>query len=560
MTWLLLGMKITSIPQLYRNLNRWREILSVLSKYGLADWISRFEIDFAKGLFKDRSGEVLARHTRETRIRLALAELGPTFIKLGQILSTRPDLVGVKLADELQLLQTEVKADPPEVVRATIEAELGQPIDELFAEYDAEPLASASIGQVHRARLKSGEPVVIKVQHADIERIVAVDLDIMAGLAQLAEKIPEFAMYRPHATVAEFQRMLRRELDFGREERNLMQFAQDFAADETVRIPAAYPDLSTGRVLTMELISGVKFADSAKMSVAGFDPEEIARRGADLYLEMIFTHGLYHADPHPGNLILLDNNVIGLVDFGMVGRLDESLRENIEDLLMSIVNQDSEQVTAIITRLGAVPPELDYAALSVDVADFVSHYANQPLDEFNLSAALNEMTEMIRRFQIMLPARIGMLIKVLVMLEGTSRLVCPKFSLMAVMQPYRRRMLWRRASPARRLKKLRRVYGELEHLAQVMPRRVADILQQVQSGKFDVHLDHRGLEPSVNRLVLGMLASALFLGSSLLLTHKVPPLLNNVSVLGVSGCTLAIALGLRLLRAINKSGHLDRRN
>lgn len=552
-------MKISTIPQLYRNLNRWGEILSILSKYGLADWISRLDIGFAKGLLKDRGGEALAKLTRETRIRLALVELGPTFIKLGQILSTRPDLVGLELAGELQQLQTDVKPDPPEVARATIESELGETIEELFDEYEPLPMASASIGQVHRARLKDGTAVVIKVQHAGIVERIRVDLEILGALAQLVEGIPEFVNYRPHATVAEFQRMLRRELDFGREERYLQQFAQDFADNPTVRIPAVYPDLSTSRVLTLERLDGIRLCDTARLRAAGVDLEEVARRGADLYLQMIFVNGMYHADPHPGNIVVLPDNVIGLLDFGMVGRLDEGLRDNVEQMLLSIANRDADYVTTIITRLGAVPPDLDYAALSVDVADFVGHYATQSVSQFNLSGALNEMSEMIRRYHIMLPARVAMLLKALVMLEGTSRLLNPNFSLMEVMQPYRSTMLKRQLSPLRRLRKMRRIFGELEHLAEIVPRRLGDILQQVQAGKFDVHLDHRGLEPSVNRLVLGMLASALFLGSSLLLAHNVPPLVWNVSVLGVTGCGLSLALGLRLLRAINKSGHLDRR-
>lgn len=553
-------MKISTIPQLYRNLNRWYEILAILSKYGLAGWISRFDLGFAKGIFKDRGGEVLANQTPETRIRLALAELGPTFIKLGQILSTRPDIVGVGLAEELQMLQTEVAADPPEVVRATIEEELGQPVDELFAEFDDVPLASASIGQVHKARLNTGEQVVVKVRHANIEQRVRVDLDIMSGLAQLAEKIPEFSNYRPRATAAEFQRTLRRELDFGREERHLQEFALQFEHDPTVKIPRSYSDLSTPRVLTMEMITGVKLSEAAKSHDNGMDLTAIARRGADLYLEMIFTHGFYHADPHPGNIILCPGNVIGLVDFGMVGRIDEDLRDEIEGMLLAIATQDAESLTASIVRLGQVPTGLDYGALSLDVADFVSHYSQQSLAEFNLSGALNEMTEMIRRYRIMLPARIGMLLKVLVMLEGTSRQASPNFSLMEVMAPHRRRMMMRRISPMRRIKKMRRIYNELEQLAVILPRRIMDILGQMQSGKFDVHLDHRGLEPSVNRLVLGLMVSALFLGSSLLLAQKVPPLFHDASVLGVSGAVVSLVLALRLLRAINKSGHLDRRN
>lgn len=554
-------MKISSIPQLYRNVNRWGEVISVLSKYGLANWVSRLDIDFIKGLFRDAEGEVLARLRPEARVRLALNELGPTFIKLGQILSTRPDLVGVDLATELQHLQSDVRADPPAAVQQTIERELGSPVEKLFAEFEEIPIASASIGQVHRARLRTGERVVIKVQHAGIEDKVRVDVDILAGLAQMAELIPEFVNYRPRATAAEFQRTLLRELDFTREARHMQQFAQDFAGDPRIHIPRSLPELSTSRVLTMELIEGIKLCERSRLAAAGYDLEELARRGAEIYLTMIFTNGFYHADPHPGNILVLPGGVIGLVDFGMVGRIDEPLRELIEEMLSAVVNADAYLLTSIITRIGSTPPQLDYAALSIDVADFIAHYAHMRVDELELGAALNEMIEIIRRYQIMLPARIALLIKVLIMLEGASRMLNPKFSLVELMRPYQRKMIFRRLSPVRQLRRLRRLYSELEYLADVLPRGIVDILQQIQTGSFDIHLDHRGLEPSVNRLVLGMLASALFLGSSWLLSNSVGPIIPyvNLSFLGVAGSTVAIMLGLRLLRAINKSGHLDRR-
>jgi len=551
-------MRLSSIPQIYRHVNRWGEILSVLSKYGLADWISRLGPEFAKDLLKTSGGAAIARHRWETRVRLAASELGPAFIKLGQVLSTRPDLVGVSLAEELQHLQADVPADPPEKVRATIEAELGRPVDELFDEFDEQSMASASIGQVHRARLKSGEPVVLKVQHAEIERKVQTDLDILSGLAQLAERIPEFQNYRPGAIATEFQRVLRRELDFGRERRHMEEFARLFARDPTVHIPRPYPELSTPRVLTMELVEGIKLAETERLAAAGLDLAEIARRGANLYMEMIFGHSFYHADPHPGNVLLMEGNVIGLLDFGMVGRIDERLHEDIEEMLLAVGNRDAEHLTAIITRVGAVPGNLDRAALSLDVADFISHYGSQSLGDFDVGGALKEMIQMIRRYHISLPARIAMLIKVLVTLEGTAQMLSPRFSLMEVMRPYRKKMLLRRLSPARQVRKMRRFYAQLEHLVEILPRGVIEILEQVQSGKFDVHLDHRGLEPSVNRLVLGMLASALFLGSALLLSMNVLPW-YGVSVPGAIGATLSVALGMRLWRAIKKSGRLDRR-
>jgi ubiquinone biosynthesis protein len=293
--------------------------------------------------------------------------------------------------------------DPPDVVRVTVESELGQSIEDLFAEFEDVPIASASIGQVHRARLKTGESVVVKVQHSDIENTIREDLDVLAGLAMLAERVPELAHYRPCSTVAEMGRILRRELDFGREERNLQLFLTRFAKNPTIRIPMPYTELCTARVLTMERIDGIKLTEPKRLRAEGFDLEEIARRGARLYLDMIFTDGFYHADPHPGNIVLLPGNRIGLLDFGMVGRVEENLRESIEGMLLAITQRDVVLLTSLIKRMGDVPPELDERTLSADLAEFVGDYANQSLDQFDLSGALSEMTEIIHRHRIKLP-------------------------------------------------------------------------------------------------------------------------------------------------------------
>jgi ubiquinone biosynthesis protein len=466
--------------------------------------------------------------------------------------------VGFALARELQRLQTEVPADDAATVRERIEQELGRPLADIFTDFDDCPLASASIGQVHRARLHNGDDVAVKVQRAGIEDRVRIDMDILAGLAQFAERIPELQPYRPQAAAAEFQRTIRRELDFMREVRNMEQFAANFGNNPHVHIPRVYAHLSTSRVLTMEFLDGVKLADIKQLNGHGFDLSELARYGSEMYLEMIFHHGFYHGDPHPGNLVLLPGNTIGLLDFGMVGRLGDALRENIEDMLMAIATNDAQQLTSLVMRVGATPFELDEAALSVDLTDYVAHYGNQPIDVFDLAGALNEMIDIVQRYHIVLPAGMAMLLKVLVMLDGTVRLLEPRFSLMELIEPYRKKLVLRRMSPVRQVKKMRRIAGELELLAEVMPRRIRDILQQVQTGKFDVHLDHRGLEPSVNRLVLGMLTSALFLGSTLMITRTVWPF-HGVSVPGTLGCIMSVALGMRLLRAIGKSGRLDRR-
>lgn len=552
-------MKFSSIPQIYRNLNRWREIFSILSKYELANWIGRLGPDFAKDFLKARGGAAIARLSWETRVRMALLELGPTFIKLGQILSTRPDLIGTQLAKELQQLQTAVPADPPEVVRRIIAAELGCDVDDVFAEFNDAALASASIGQVHEARLRSGEHVVVKVLHENIEKTIAVDMEILSGLAQLADRVPEFRGYRPQTAVAELRRAVARELDFRRELQNMEEFIRNFAKTPSICIPRPHREFSSRRVLTMEYLEGIKVSDVERLEAAGYDREKLARLGAAVYLDMMFTHGLYHADPHPGNVIVMSQDAIGLLDFGMVGRMNDKLQENIADMLMAMVGNDPEHLTSIVTRIGTVPLDLDYGALSLELADFVGHYGSMPLDQFDMGGALGEMTEIIRRYSILLPAGTALLIKVLITVEGTAKMLSPRFSLVEVLAPYEKKLLWRRLSPFRRAKKIRRLYSELEYLVESLPRGLFNILQQVESGQFDVHLDHRGLEPSVNRLVLGMLASALFVGSAMMLSNHVPPLLGNISVSGAIGCGFSIALGMRLWRAISKSGHLDRR-
>lgn len=553
------SLSLSTIPQLTRNINRVREIVTILGKYGLANWISRLDLHFARGLIKSSDGQGLSTLTHETRIRLALIELGTTFIKFGQMLSTRPDLVGSKLANELTALQANVPADPPSVVHATIAGELGHPVSELFTQFDDVALASASIGQVHRARLPSGALVAVKVQHPGIEARIRVDLSILGVLADLAAQyLPETRQYQPKATVAEFQRMLLRELDFGREERNLQSFAGNFANDKTVHFPSVYADYSTGRVLTMEYLEGIPLSDVTQLVKAGHVPEELARRGAAVFMEMIFRDGLYHADPHPGNFLVMEQGTIGMLDGGMVGRLDEKLREAIEEVLVSLVQGDAVGLCDVIVRIGSVPPDLDQAGLGADLTDFVSYYGRKPLDQIELGAALSEVTDVIRRYHIVLPAPAALLIKVLIMLEGTSRLLNPRFSLVEVMRPFQKRLIWRRLSPERHLQKFRRVIQNWQHLGEVLPRNLVALLEQANKGNFEIHLEHQRLEPSVNRLVFGMLTSALFLGSTLLWSYQAPPLIAGIPVLGVAGSVVSFGLGLRLLWAIRKSGHLER--
>jgi ubiquinone biosynthesis protein len=557
-------LNLASIPQLAQNANRLGEIVAILGKYGLADWINRLDWNFAKGHLHSRSGLDLARQPVEARIRLALTELGPTFIKFGQMLSTRADLVGPALATELTALQSHAPADSPEVVRALIQAELGKPVEQLFVGFEDKPVASASIGQVHRAVLENGRRVAVKVQHRGIEARIRTDLAIMMGLAELAEKyLPETRPYQPISTSDEFQRTLTRELDFSRERRNLQQFALNFEGDKNVRFPTPYPELSSSRVLTMDYLEGIPLAKVEALKQAGIDLEEMARRGAGVFLEMIFRDGFFHADPHPGNILVLPDGVIGMLDSGMVGRLDDRMRDAFEDILMAVVNRDATRLTTLITRIGSIPPELDQAALQADLTDFLYFYAGMSLDELQLGPALNQITEIVRRYHILLPPGVAMLIKVLVMLEGTSRLCNPHFNLVELMKPFQERLVLRRLSPHRQIEKLRRLADEWTLLAEALPHGLTSLIGRIQKGRFNIQLQHQHVEPAVNRLVFGMVTSAGFIGSALLLSHSVPPLLplpyfeGQVSIPGLLACGLSGILGLRLMWAIRKSGRLQ---
>ncbi len=569
----------TSIPQLYRNVKRWTEIISVLSKYGLADWLGRLNIDWMKDLIRAPDGELVSHQKKSVLIRMALTELGPTFIKFGQLLSTRPDLIGPELADELSHLQSDAPSDDFSEVRETVEKELGKTIEQVFESFDEQPIASASIGQVHRATLLPGignsngsaelDEVVVKVRHTNIERKIETDLDILSGLASLAERLDDFKNYQPTLIVEEVSKTLRRELIFDREYRNLIQFRVIFKKERSVVIPKPVGALCSTQMLTMQRLDGIKLRDAQKTPPAGIELVDIAKNGANIYLKMIFQHGFYHADPHPGNILLMKNGKLGLIDFGMVGRISEQLREDVETMLVAIVNRDVPLLAMIIKRIGKCPSNLKESALHGDIADFVGQYSTQVLSQFEMSAALRDFVEIVRRYNILLPAEASLLIKTLISLEGTARLLNPEFSLMEIMKPYQRMLTLRRLSPTRQARKMQRFYMQLEQLADGLPQRITHILEQVQNGRFDIHLDHRRLGPTVNRLVLGMLTSAIFLGSSWMLSANVPPLLfpehgpwgiRDLSVLGLFGMMCSVLLGFRLVWAIRKSGNLDQQN
>jgi ubiquinone biosynthesis protein len=542
------GMLLDRLTRTEQNARRLAEIVGILAKYGLADWMGGFRhLDWFRRHLTPTGFQRIANESHEARIRLALTDLGTTFIKFGQVLGTRPDIISPALADELAKLQTDTPPDPIDVVRQTITDELGKPPEDLFAEFDPVPIASASIGQVHAGKLYDGRRIVVKVMRKGIEAKVARDLDLLHGLAELAERYSESARpYRPVATVRQFRKALNRELDFAAERANLERFIRNFATEPGVKFPAPVAELSSKRVLTMERLEGIRgLAVKAEVAPAA-SPDELALRAARVYLQMVFQDGFYHADPHPGNYLVLPGGVLGILDAGMVGRFDDDMRERLESLIVAVYHRDAGRLTDTVTALGDAPPE-DPAGLRAEVNDFVQDFADIPLAEFDLSAALNRMTDIIRRFGILLPPEVAMLLRTLVVLEGSARQLSPTFSLAEVINLYVREhgvgKVWHRFR-----RKVQRTARDWDRFLTDLPRELDEIMKRFREGKLDIHHEHKGIERTVNRLVRGIICAALIMGSTMLWSRETPPLLYGVSVFGTLGYAAAMWLAIGLIR------------
>jgi len=525
----------------------------VLIKYGLAQWLKGTEWEPARRMLTSHTGEVLTDQTFAVRMRMALTDLGTTFIKLGQVLGTRPDLVGPDVARELSHLQSGTPPDPGDVAIATIERELGRPIAECFAEFDHTAMASASIGQVHRAKLPNGRAVVVKVQHPGIESTIRRDLNILSTFAGMAEHQEEFRRYQPTAVVREFRQTLMRELDFRREMRSLQQFRRNFADDQTVTFPKPYPELSSGRVLTMQLLKGTSVGDIVNLQHSRIDSVELARHGAGVFVQMIFRDGFYHADPHPGNILAMSKGRVGILDCGMVGRIDDDLRERIIEILLAAADRDAPRLADVIAITCKAPSNLDRGGLSADLMEVFGQYGSQAVDQFDIGGALTAVTRIMHEYNLFMPSRLSMLIKCLIVLEGTGKGLNANFNLAELLEPYRRQFVLQQLSPENWLRKAKRVKRDWEMLANSIPRGFNNLLDQLQSGHFAVRVKHPPLETSVNRMVYGLCTSALLLASALLWVHNVPPTIRGISVLGASGYLLAFFLAARIFWLIRRA-------
>jgi len=554
------------LERTYRHLNRYREVAAILAKHGFGDLLHMMGLDtYLEASLKS----LLPRPSVDTserpeRVRLALQDLGPTFVKAGQYLSTRADLLPVEYRRELAKLQDRVAPFPADQARRAIEEDLGAPPSRLFSRFDDRPLAAASIAQIHSAALRDGREVVVKVERPRIRRVVAVDLEIMKHLASLAEKhLAGWARREPTRVVAEVARSLDREMDFSLEAAHTERFARQFSGDPTVLVPEVHRALSSSRVLTLERVGGVKAADAAALERAGLDPRLAAANIARHYLEMIFIHGFFHADPHPGNLFIQEDHSVAYVDFGLIGRLDRATRESLADAILAVSRRDEAALGRALLALAERDQEPDHRVFEADVGELMDQYAYRPLAEWRLGRMLEQLFQTTSHHGVRVPADLFLMVKTLVELESLCLSFDPRFDAISASAPYVRRVQEERASPARLAERMTEAGREALDLLASAPAEVRELIRQARRGSLLIEFKHEGLEPALeelertgNRLAYAIVLAALVIGSSLMMLAGLPPHWRGVPILGLGGFTLSAAMALRLLLAIRRHGRL----
>jgi ubiquinone biosynthesis protein len=504
-------------------------------------------------------GAKVSKSARPVHLRLALEELGTTFIKLGQILSTRADLLPPAYLAELTKLQDSASPVPFEAIQKVLTSELGEPIESVFADFDPAPLASASIGQAHAATLWDGTEVVVKIRRPGVVEQVNEDLNILKELARTATKHWNFAdRYDLAGLVEEFSQTLRSELDYIREGHSAERFAANFANDPSLHVPRVFWDATTARVLTLERISGVKINDLAELEKQGTDPRELARYATNVILKMVCEDGFFHADPHPGNFFIEPNGTIGLIDFGMVGVLDERTQDLLAELLIVISRQDADRLVDVFLDLGLTKKRVDRALVRRDIERLLSTYWGLPLGELRVTALLNDVVSVMRRHHMHLPANLALLFKTMIMIEGLGVTLDPEFDLTNSLAVFTEKLVLRQFSPSRLAQDLSRAGFDLAKLGAEMPQRLRRIVSAAEDGNLQIGVRPEGFDPVINRiekianrLVLGIIAAAFINGLAVLVSVYRPPGWQHWSwIVFVFGFVCALVLGVYLAWSI----------
>ncbi|MEW6685206.1 MAG: AarF/UbiB family protein [Candidatus Edwardsbacteria bacterium] len=562
-------MLLPKLFQQYRNLKRYRQIIKILMNYGFAEILERLNLTYyfekTKQVFRPpKERKRIIRLSLPQRIRLACEKLGPTFVKLGQIASTRPDLFPPEFIRELQELQDQVAPLEFSVIKSVVEQELESPLENVFSSFEEKSIASASIAQVHQAKTWEGERVVVKVQRPDSEEIITTDLAILLDLTSLLERrLPQSRLYQPRRIVEEFTKTMEREIDFLNEGRNIERFARNFAGDSNIYIPKVYWNLSTSKVLTLEKIEGIKISEIEKLKEAGLDPKIIAARGAEAILKQIFIHGFFHADPHPGNIFVLEDNVLALLDYGMIGRIDPELMDLLAGLFVAVMKKDISNLVKIFLKIGIVREEINEREFRAEVREMLERYYAVPLNKIEIRKTAEEIMSLARHYAVRLPADLVLLGKALSTTQGLVLLLNPEFNFVETAEPFLRELMKRQFSLTRLIKDFSKEFEALVSLIKILPEELEKIIKRLAAGQLKIEFEHKDLRELIevvnrasNRLAFALIIAGLIVASSLIMQLNKGPLILGFPILGVFGFILAGILGLWLIFSILRSGRL----
>ncbi|MBI2400411.1 MAG: hypothetical protein HYV23_05050 [Deltaproteobacteria bacterium] len=550
----------------YKSVGRLREISTVLARHGFFPLMERLHLSKLVSIPLRLMGRKITREKEElnepTRARLAMEELGPTFIKFGQILSTRPDVVPHEFIIEFLKLQDSVTPFPFKDAVKVIEAQFGRPVSELFSSIEETPVAAASIAQVHRAVTRDGQEVMVKVQRPGIEQTVDTDIAILGYIARLVEKyIPESRLYDPSGMVEEFSAVIHREMDFTLEASYMEKFRENFSGDARVMVPKVYWDCTGKKVLTMERVVGIKVDKVGSLKEAGIDTEQVAHVIADVFFKQVFEFGLFHGDLHSGNIFVLSEDRIALVDFGIVGRIGQEMKQNLADILIGLATQDFDSTVKVYHRMGILPEGIDRASFEREYYDIILHYFGRPFKYVKIGELLLDYIRLAARYDITFPRELLLFDKCIIELEGLAKVLYPEVNLLEESEPYARRLYVERFTPSSFAAKAFSTAGEYKDLLSVFPSRADRIMKKIVDDKLRIEFLHRGLEDfmgevdrSSNRLTFAIIVAALIVGSSMVIAAEAAPKIFGLSALGLLGFIIASILGFWLAVQILRSG------
>ncbi len=548
----------------YRHIKRFRQIFNILSKHGLGHIFDNFGLKNNFQTLINKNHYTKIPLTIAERLPLVLAELGPTFIKLGQVLSTRPDLLPPNYLAQMERLQDQVPPVAYEKIKQVIETNLNRPLEEIFAAISETPIAAASIGQVHKATLLSGEQVVIKVQRPGVKRIVEVDLEILADLAEFLEAHTEWGkFYHLEQLQMEFARSIREELDYMIEARNCNRIQKNFQEVNEVKIPQIYWDYSSSNVLVIEYLEGIKISNSTALETAGIDRQKIGKRVTDAFLKQLLIDGFFHADLHPGNIMIAPTEQIIFLDFGMMGRLDEWMRDQLGSLTVCIIRRDIDGVLRIFASMGSLPSQPAKQSLRRELSRLFDRYLNLPLGEIKIGKAFQELMEFSFSNHLKIPPELTLVIRSLVLMEGIIEKLNPGLSFFELASPYSWKLLQVKLSPERITKISWDYLQELWFVISRLPEQAGNLLQAMEAGEFKIILELKHFELMVNRLNLignrlafSVVVAAIIIGSSLIALRKTTESIFGLFPLAEVGFVIAVLMGVWLLISIIRSGKI----